>query len=160
MKKIISYLLIIILPLCVVGCSKEYSSSTIKLKQQYIDTFPPSFASEAEGIAKKTIDLYNKAIVDNSFESSIDQYYTDFKKFDPKDSKERDLQDYINSFSTNYAILSLIDSLIKNEQNLRDNGSINEDDYNVFMEKYKLHKTENIKKVKLDLDNIMKYYEQ
>ena len=159
MKKLISYFLIIISILGLGGCSKQYSSSSINLKSEYIKSFSPSFAIDADKVTKVSIDLYNQVISNKISGAGFNPQYRDFYKVDPQNADEKDFQDYIKEFAINYSTLELDNSTIKAEQYLRDSGSRSKDDYDIFMRKYKIKVIEDLKNLKLNLDNIMKYYE-
>lgn len=161
MKKLVTYLLILILSLGIVGCSKQYSSPT-DLKQEYVESFSSLFAIEAEKIARLSVDLYNKSIldIDNTPKREIfESQYQDFEKLSTKNSNEKDFQDSINKFAIHYSLLSTHVSLLKIDQDLRDRGLLSKEKYEASQKKYNQEKVEDLQKVKLDIKKIVKYYQ-
>lgn len=165
MKKKIPNLLILILILSIIGCSKQQEqkqySTPVVLKQEYTKIFSPTFAIGAENITNLSINLYNETLADKTPEiSDFKLLYKDFNnKYIPKNADEKDFQDYINKFENHYSLVSLNTSLIKGEQDLRDRGIESKDKYDKAMKDYESSKAEYLSKIKPDLDNIMKYYQ-
>ena len=162
MKKKIVNLLIAFLMLGIIGCSNQisYSTSSVTLKQEYIKTFSPSFLIEAENITKTSLDLYNQALSNKIPEmKTFKSNYENFDKIKPINANEKDFQDCIHKFGNYYSMLALDANILKTEQDLRDRGIEGKEEYNRKMNKYNNSKEENLKHIKDDLDNIMKYFE-
>ena len=165
MNKIITSFLVLVLSFSLMGCSKttamtgQYSSSSLKLNQEYTKTFSPSFANEAESITKISIDLYNKGIIDKAPEKdTFISNYEDFDKVVPKNADEKDFQDSVHKFALYYSMLALDVSILVTEQDLRNRGIESKDKYDAKMLKYTNSKSGNIEHIKIDIENIMKYY--
>jgi len=170
MKKKIFSLLIIISLLGVVGCysnttnsnnnTKQISFDSIKLKQQYTDLFTHGFISSSEHIVKLSGELYNKAIIDEIPErDTFESRYKAYSKTKTSNNDEIDFRSCINSFSMNYTVLSANEFILKNSKTLMDSGMITKEEYDMDTKKAKLNKEKYLKEIKLDLDNITKYYQ-
>jgi hypothetical protein len=162
MKKKISYLLILISIFGLVGCSnnKQVSFSSINLKQEYIKEFTPTFTGEAGSITKLSASLYNQAVVDKIPERETFEFkYNDFDKIITSNDREIDFKVYINSFARNYTVLSANEFIFKNAKMLKDSGILSKDDYDENIKESKINKDKYLQKIKIDIENIMKYYE-
>ena len=160
MKKIIGCVLVTIVVLGLIGCSKQYSSSSVNPKQEYAKTFSLDFATESTNIAKESIDLYNQAIADKV--PDMDTFKSKYKGFSnvaTKNADEKDLHDFIMTFGNDYTLLSSSVSILMVEQNLRDSGMESKEKDDATLKEYQLKKVEHMKQIKIDLDNIMKYYQ-
>jgi len=147
------------LVLGLVGCSKQYSSSSVKLKQEYVETFSLAFATNADDITKVSIDLYNSALANET--PKYDTFHSEYEKIDklvPKNSSEKDFQDSIHKFANYYTMLSCDVALLKGYKDSRDDGTMGKVEYEETTKRYEISKAENLKYMKADFKNIMKYY--
>jgi len=163
MKKQVTILLIsTILIIGLSGCSnnKQVSFSSINLKQEYTKEFTSSFASKSNDIAKLSASLYNQAIADKIPERETFEYkYDEFSKLKASNDNESDFKLFVYSFGENYRVLSANEYVLKNAKILYDNGILSKDDYNQNIEESKINKIKYLQKIKVDIENIIKYYE-
>jgi len=162
MKKLLSYLLVIIIILGIIGCStnEQVSFSSINLKQEHTKEFTSSFTGSANNITKLSASLYNQAIADKIPERETFEYkYDEFSKLKASNDNESDFKLFVYSFGENYRVLSANEYVLKNAKILYDNGILSKDDYNQNIEESKINKIKYLQKIKVDIENIIKYYE-
>jgi len=163
MKKLLSYLLVVILTLGISGCSnnkQQVSFSSIKLKQEHIKEFTSSFTGSANNITKLSASLYNQAIADKIPErETFESKYDNFSKITASNDKESTFKLHVYSFGENYKVLSANEFVLKNAKTLYDDGILSKEDYNQNIEESKINKVKYLQKLKTDVENILKYYE-
>jgi len=162
MKKLLSYLLVIIITLGIVGCSnnEQVSFSSINLKQEHTKEFTSSFTGNANNITKLSASLYNQAIADKIPErETFELKYDNFSKIVASNDRESGFKLYVYSFGENYKVLSANEYVLKNAKTLYDDGIFSKEDYNQNMEESKINKVKYLQKLKTDVENILNYYE-
>jgi len=162
MKKLLSYLLVIIMTLGIIGCSngEQVSFTSINLKQEYAKEFTPSFVGFSGKITKISAILYNQAIADKIPESEdFESKFEDFSEVKASNDSESDFKLFVYSFGENYRVLSANEFVLKNAKLLYDNGILSKKDYEKDVKESKITKAEYLKELKVDIENIMKYYE-